>query len=183
MKKYISILIAIIATSILFVACGPKTTGPITSNPAIQEEVYGMDVMRFMKNTNRIDANEYVLADTKYTIVDEAWFRSNVMNGFNNFLSKNGVGFGDKKKNDCDDFARGFSFFSRVKSMQAKSLDSNLAVADVYYKTLEMGHAINAAVVFDNFKEWKLIFIEPQGPTVVTMDEEYRKYYVIHVGM
>ena len=183
MKKNISLIIFIFVISILFFACSPKTTDPIDSKPPRHQEVYGMDIMRFMKNTNGVNADSYIFADMKYTIVDEFWFKENIMREFNNFLFKNGVGFNDKKKNDCDDFARGFSFFSRVKSMQIKSIDYTLAVADVYYKTLDMGHAINAVIVIDNNEKWKLLFIEPQGPTIVQLDEEYKKFYVTYVGM
>jgi hypothetical protein len=183
MRNYIAAFVLVIAIGILFIACGSKTTDPILSKPAMQQEVYGVDIMRFMQNTNGIDARNYILADSKYTLVDEAWFKANVMNGFNNFLWRNGIAYVDKKKNDCDDFARGFSFFSRVKSMQLKSIDSSLAVADLYYRTIGDGHAINAAVVLNNFGEWKLLFIEPQGPSIIQLDDEYKKYYVIHVGM
>jgi hypothetical protein len=183
MKKLIALFAVVITTIVLLTSCGPSTTGPIASKPTLQQEATGIEVMRFVKYTNQVDAYEFVTADSKYTLVDEAWFKANVLNGFNDFLVKNGVGAVNLKKNDCDDFSRAFSFFSRVKSMQASFMDSDLAVGDLYYKNFDVSHAINVAVVLDTDKKWKILFIEPQGPKVVDLQEEYRKFYVFHVGM
>lgn len=182
MRKLITLLSILAVSLSLLVSCGPSTTTPITSKPTIQKSITSADVSWFIRRENGIDPNYFTTADTNYVAVDEEWFKANIMDTFNAFLSKNGVAIADAKKNDCDNFARAFSFHTRVKSMQSKFMNADMAVGDLYYKNLDFGHAINVAIVLDKEGNKKLIFIEPQGPSIVKLDDEYKKYYIIYIG-
>lgn len=181
--KHLKYILLVITLSIFVISCGPSTTSGIEGKPALQQEISSIELERFIKNSNSVAADTFLFADATYTLVDEEWFKKNVLNKFNEFLVKNGVSSASVEKNDCDDFSRAFSFFVRVKSNQSNFIKYDISGGELYYRTLDMGHAINIAVVLDKNGNKKLLFIEPQGPSLVNLDDEYKKFYVIYVGM
>lgn len=127
--------------------------------PTIQWEI---------SRVNGIKAQSVIYADKYYTAISERDFKSLILDHFNEFLAANGMSFGDSKKNDCDDFARAFSFFSRVVSIKHKEFNYDLAVGELLYETMDGGHALNVAIVLDNNNKTKLLYIEPQGPQILS---------------
>jgi hypothetical protein len=184
MKKHIPyIIVSLLVCLLIIVGCKPSTTDIITSEPTIKENIYWSDLQWYIKNDSGLNSVDTLYADNDYVLVDEIWFNENILNQFNDFLSKNGVYFGDVNKNDCDNYARAFSFFARVKSSQAKFLNYDIAVGELYYKDFDFGHAINFAIVLDKDGKKKMLYIEPQGPTIINFSEEYKESFVKYVGM
>jgi hypothetical protein len=182
-NKRLPIIVSIIALLCL-VACNPTSTTPRPhTKPAKYEKVGASDISWLLRRDNGIDAN-FILPDNYYAVVDEKWFDEEVIPGFQSFLFKNGVENYTQLRNDCDDFARAFSFYVRIKFRTMGYIDSTPAVGDFFYQTMDMGHAINVGVFFDATGKKIVRFIEPQALTTkVVIDEETRKYYVKHLGM
>jgi hypothetical protein len=181
-KLFINILILLIGC-FLFWGCGPSTTTKPTKKPFRTEQVSSPDIMWILRRENNIDAN-FIMPDLFYTIVDEEWFKQEIMPGFQNFLSKNGINSYSELRNDCDDFARAFSFYVRVKFRTMGYMKSTPAVGDFYYSDFDTGHAINVGVFFDKSGNKVVRFIEPQfPPRFVNVDDEVKKFYVKHLGM
>lgn len=132
-----------------------------------------------VSRVNGIQAHSVMYADKYYTVIPEETFNSLILDKFNTFLSQNGMVFGDAKKNDCDDFARAFSFFSRAVSIKNKEFAYDLAVGELLYETMDSGHAINVAIVLDKNNKTKLLYIEPQGPQVMNgLPEDIKNNWV-----
>jgi len=162
--------ISIILILLLLTACKPSTTvTSITNKPQLQFDIRWQDLRWFITKDNKIIADYDIFADSYYTIVDEAFFTNTVLNQFDNFLIKNNINLAITNKNDCDKFARGFSFFSRVKSIQCADIQYSMPVADFYYNLgFDKSHAINIAIVLDNItNQKKLLFIEPQTKSII----------------
>jgi hypothetical protein len=184
MKKHIPyVIVSLLVCLLIIVGCKPSTTNVIISEPIQKENIYWSDLQWYIKYDSGLNSTDTLYADNDYVLVDEDWFKENILNQFNDFLSKNGVYFGDANKNDCDNFSRAFSFFARVKSSQAKFLKYDIAVGELYYKNFDVGHAINFAIVLDKEGKKKIIFIEPQGPSIVNFSEEFKQSFVQYVGM
>lgn len=178
--KFLFVLIL----SIGVIGCGPSTTTSPTGNPQKIEDIAAFDLTWYLKHTNNlVPINDYIIADGDYSLVDEDWFKQNILNTFNDFLFNNGVLLANKKKNDCDDFARAFSFYTRIKSMQCSAIDYDMAVADVYLQNFDFGHAINMVVVLDKNGNKKVIFIEPQGPKIITLTDQQKTEDVSYIGL
>jgi hypothetical protein len=159
------------------------------------EEVEQTNISWILRRENSIESN-FIYGDEKYVVVSENWFISEILPGFKEFLVKNGISGYAKLKNDCDDFARAFTFYCRVKFRSLGYTDFSPAVGDFYYKwstgdnrntLLDGAHAICVGVFLDESGNKVVRFIEPQEAdklySVESIDEEVRKYYVEHVGM
>ena len=206
---------SVAAICMSFVACGPSTTKKPDSFPPRTEQIISGDMLGLLRTEkigiapgfftedfevggivvgDMISAANYVLPDSKYLIVDEEWFNDNILNtlDFKEFLFRNGIENYSSLRNDCDDFARAFSFYVRIKFRTMGVKDSTPAVGDLYYSTpqdgtaeLGGGHAINVGVFLDKNGKKIIRFIEPQGtaPHFVELDDETRKYYIRFLGM
>lgn len=120
-----------------------------------------------------------VAADANYSLVAEKWIRGAASYEFEKFLFK--VDMADYKSNinDCDDFARAFTVFSKFyfrKSLKDKSNLNPCAVGEFYYNKAGMGpHAINFVVALDENKKPKLLFFEPQTREFISLTKEEKK--------
>lgn len=185
------IFIAICLFCIFFTSCDRSSNDKSFK----MEEVEQPNISWILRRENGIDAN-FIYGDEKYAVVSENWFISEILPGFNVFLVNNGINGYTKLKNDCDDFARAFTFYCRVKFRSLGYTDFSPAVGDFYYKwstgdnrntLLDGAHAICIGVFLDESGNKVVRFIEPQKAnklhTVDSIDEEIRKYYVEHIGM
>lgn len=107
-------------------------------------------------------------ADGLYCAMDENWFTNNVLVEYNQFLTQlqleNRYSY---EKNDCDDYARSFTFFCRLKSLRIPDIKYSMPVADIFYHvngSQLINHAINAVIVLTKDGKLKIIYIEPQTP-------------------
>ena len=180
----IKYLIILSLVAMLLVACNPvSTTSPPATKPAKYEKITISDVSWILRRDNGIDA-EFVLPDKYYVIVDEKWFDEEVIPGFQFFLMRNGISNYSQLRNDCDDFARAFSFYVRIKFRTMGYIDATPAVGDFYYQALDTGHAINVGIFFDATGKKIVRFIEPQAPmSKIIIDDETKKYYVKYLGI
>jgi len=198
----------------LFVACGPSTTKPPTTVPPRYEQVdQSICLNLFRENKigiypgvltkdfevagipvgDFITAANYVMPDGQYIIVDEEWFKREILNKmqFESFLFKNGIEGYNKLRNDCDDFSRAFTFFVRIKFRTMGFMKATPAIGDLHYSTpydnseteFGGGHAINIGIFLDKNGKRVIRFIEPQGPNFVELDEETKQYYIRFMGM
>lgn len=183
--KYHLILFIILSLfCLIFIGCGPSTTSK-PEKPNLYSQEGSPQIMWTLRRDNGIDANAMVFPDKYYIVVDEEWFKQKIMPGFQEFLFKNGIENYNKLKNDCDDFARSFSFYVRIKFRTMGYMESSPAVGDLHYSNLDVGHAINVGVFYEKNTTNKVVrFIEPQfPPRFVDLDEETKKYYVNYIGM
>jgi hypothetical protein len=177
----------------LSVSIGCKPASKSGTKPAKLEEIEETNISWILRRENNIENIDFIFGDSKYVIVDENWFVEKVLFGFEQFLFDNGIQ-NYSLRNDCDDFARAFSFYCRVKYRELGYMKSSPAVGDFYYKwsdgdpnsLLNNGHAINVGIFFNSAGEKVVRFIEPQKPNklydISFIDEEIRRYYVEHVG-
>jgi hypothetical protein len=190
MKKLYLSLFVLLVSGLLLVSCKPSVSG---DKPAIQKNIGVSELMWFIRRDNGlVPSDAFIAADKYYVMVDEDWFKSKIVDGFNDYLFKNGVSRANAKKNDCDDFSRNFSCFVRNFSIQSSFLEYDISAGELYYTIpSEMnpanpigitGHAINVAVVLDKSGNKKIIYIEPQGPLMVQLEEETKKNYVSFIG-
>ena len=193
-------------------ACGPSTVKP-PSEPPRYEQVHHSVCSQIFRDANLgikpgiitkdftvggilvgdfITASNYILPDTEYVIVDEDWFKRHIIPDFENFLWKNGIESYDKMRNDCDDFARAFTFYVRIKFRTMGFIKATPAIGDLHYSTpfvggglLGGGHAMNVGIFLNSSGEKVVRFIEPQTkpPSFVELDEETKKYYIKHLSM
>lgn len=179
------LIIGIIIT-IFLSSCSPTSVQPVIDKPKISKDISYQDLRWFIVRENNIEPQADVFADNKYTLVDEEFFTKNVIQQYNKFLFNNNIMLGMSNKNDCDKYARGFSFFSRIKSVQCSDINYSMPVADYYYyTTLSTGHAINLTVVLDNkTSKMKILFIEPQGPIKINIDTlQPTNHFIEFIGM
>ena len=167
-----SLFTATILFILLFTGCGkkqPTTALPVNIRPQLEYDMDWASLRWYIVKDKKLTADFDIFADDYYTLVDEAFFTNNVLNKFDAFLLNNNIDLAASKKNDCDKFARGFSFFARAKSVQFTEIQYAMPVADYYYKVgFDKAHAINIAVVLDNnTNQKKLICIEPQTKTII----------------
>lgn len=188
MKK-LHIISILVAASMFFSSCSKSTTEAPSTEPDRYEEVPYGQISLTLRQEGKIDTT-FVLPDTKYIIVSEKWFKNNIMPEFRSFLFNNGIDDFSKMRNDCDDFARAFSFYVRVKFRTMGYIKSSPSVGDFYYNIpfsgngeLGGGHAINVGVFLDDNGNKVVRFIEPQTSSFTNVDEETRKFYVVHLGM
>ena len=199
----------------LFVGCGPSTTKKPSTKPSKYEQLHQVDCLTILR-TNKvglqpgiitkdfsvggrvigdwISAANYVMADSQYIIVEEEWFKKEILPGFQSFLFKNGIQNYKDLRNDCDDFARAFSFYVRIKFRTMGFLKATPAIGDIYYKyydpnsnseTLTSGHAINGGIFLDKNGNKVVRFIEPQGisPKFIELDESIKTTGITFFGM
>lgn len=189
-NKFPIFLYILLASICLFIGCDRKK-GIVESKAT---EIDTPSISWILRRENNIENIDFIYGDEKYVIVDEEWFKENILFGFDDFLFKNGIKeYG--LKNDCDDFARAFSFYCRVKYRSLGYMKSSPAIGDFYYKwssgnqnsLLDGAHAINVGIFLDKSGNKVVRFIEPQKPnklySIDLINEEIRKYYVEHVGM
>jgi len=191
-KSLIVYLLAIFFIIPLFISCGKSVITDSDGKPVNIELVADPQISWVLRRENGIDA-DVVYGDLNYAVVDEKWFINEVIGGFGNFLKKNGIDNYNALNNDCDDYARAFSFYCRVKFRQL-GYKASMAVGDFYYRTpydnsalLGGGHAMNVGIFLDTNGKKVVRLIEPQIPVriypVTHLDEETLKYYVNHIGM
>lgn len=108
-------------------------------------------------------------SDEKYCIIEEEWFTKTLLPEYLTFLSDTGMKEYIVERNDCDDFSRTLTFFSKMKSLKTLNVNYNFALGDVFYHKngdKKHNHAINLAIVLDKDAKLKLIYIEPQDATI-----------------
>lgn len=206
-------LFVAISIACLSIGCGPSTTKKPETKPQRYEEIEENQLVKFLRDSkvgispgiltkdfevggypvgDVISAANYVTPDEKYMIVDEEWFKKEILGdfGFKSFLFKNGIESYSSLRNDCDDFSRAFSFYVRIKFRTMGFKSSTPAVGDLYYRTpydgtaeLGGGHAINIGIFLDKNGSKVIRFIEPQGPNFVELDKETQEYYIDYMGM
>ena len=177
-------LIAVIVISIA-IGCSPSTTKKPTVKPTTYSQEGSPQIMWTLRRDNGIDSDSLIFPDREYIVVDEEWFVKHIIPGFQEFLFKNGIQNYSELRNDCDDFARAFSFYVRVKFRTMGYMKATPAVGDLHYGDLDKGHAINVGVFYEKGTTNKVVrFIEPQfPPRFVDLDEETKKFYVKYIGM
>ena len=170
---------------LVFMGCKPSTTSKPKGKPSQYSQEGSSQIMWTLRRENGIDAYSLVFPDNYYIVVDEEWFKKQIMPGFESFLWTNGIQNYSAMRNDCDDFARAFSFYVRIKFRTLGYMKATPAVGDLHYRNLDMGHAINVGVFYEKGTTNKVVrFIEPQfPPRFVDLDEEIKKYYVRYIGM
>ena len=178
----------ILLTSIfclVFTGCKPSTVSKPEEKPTQYSQEGKPQIIWTLRRENGIDSDSLVFPDHYYIVVDEEWFKQQIMPGFQSFLYKNGIQNYSEMRKDCDDFARAFSFYVRVKFRTMGYMKATPAVGDLHYSNLDMGHAINVGVFYEKGTTNKVVrFIEPQfPPRFVELDEETKKYYVKYIGM
>ena len=194
MKKrfIITILLMILFIIPLTNSCSKSEIKDSTGKPVQIELVGNPDISWLLRRENGIDV-DVVYGDNQYAVVGEEWFVREIIGGFGEFLRRNGIET-YTLSNDCDDFARAFSFYCRVKFRQLGYDKASMAVGDFYYRTpydgsalLGGGHAMNIGVFLDKNGKRVVKLIEPQLPVRVYplnhLDEETLKYYIKHIGM
>lgn len=184
------IIYTILVCICLFVGCSKKE---IVKEAGIQE-IEQTNISWILRRENGIENINFIFGDSKYIIVNEDWFKKEILGGFKQFLFDNNIQ-NYSLRNDCDDFARAFSFYCRVKYRSLGYMDYSPAVGDFYYKEstggqgslFDWAHAINIGIFVDNAGNKVVRFIEPQEADelhdISYISEEVRKYYVEHVGM
>ena len=199
----------------LISACGPYTTKKPQTKPSKYEHIDKFQCLQILRTNNIgiypgiltkdfsvggivvgdwLSAANYVTADSHYVIVDEEWFKKEILPGFRGFMIKNGIQNYQDLRNDCDDFTRAFSFYVRVKFRTMGFLKSSPAIGDVYYNDYNSntgndgfggGHAINGGIFLDKNGKVVVRFIEPQGiiPSFVELDPIIKSTGIIFFGM
>ena len=218
MKYHRALMFTLFTTLVIFcltfTGCGPSTTDKPSTKPTRYEQIPSNLLTKYLRDSgigiapgiitedfevggypvgDFITAANYVTPDTYYILVDEEWFEKEILNtlAFKSFLFKNGIQSYNELRNDCDDFARAFTFYSRIKFRTMGFLKATPAVGDLHYGTpndnsgteLGGGHAINIVILLDKNGNKVIRFVEPQGPKFVELDEETKKYYINHMGM
>ena len=209
-----TLFVALTVFCLTFTGCGPSTTEKPSSKPARYEQIGSPTLVGYLRDSNIgispgiitkdfevggypvgdfITAANYVTPDTYYIMVDEEWFKKEILNtmAFKGFLFKNGIESYNELRNDCDDFSRAFTFYCRIKFRTMGFMKATPAVGDLHYSTPENntgpelggGHAINIAILLDKNGNKVIRFVEPQGPNFVELPEETKKYYITHMGM
>lgn len=209
-----TLFVALTIFCLVFTGCGPSTTDKPSTKPPRYEQIGSTDLVVYLRDSNIgispgiitkdfevggypvgdfITAANYVTPDIYYMMVDEDWFKKEILNpmAFRSFLFKNGIESYNDLRNDCDDFARAFTFYTRIKFRTMGFMKSTPAVGDLHYSTPEnnegekigAGHAINIVVLLDKNGNKVIRFVEPQGPNFTELSEETKKYYINHMGM
>jgi hypothetical protein len=209
-------LIKILTISLIIVfgfSCGPSTVKKPKIPPTQYEQVHKSVCFDVFQSINLgiqpgiltkdftvgdyivgdyLTAANYSMPDNQYVIVDETWFKNHILPGFEKFLWNNGIEGYKNLRNDCDDFARAFTFYVRIKFRTMGFLKASPAIGDLHYanppeKQKEFGdlHAINIGIFLDAQGNKVVRFIEPQNnpPSFIQLDEETIKYYIHHMGM
>lgn len=214
LSSWVWVSILYVITVMLIISCSPSTTSKPQTKPSRYEQIKQSQCLLILR-TNKVglqpgiltkdfsvggmvigdwlSAANYVMADSEYIIVDEEWFKKEILPGFQAFLFKNGIQNFKDLRNDCDDFARAFSFYVRIKFRTMGFLKATPAVGDVYYKyydpnggeALTAGHAINGGIFLDKDGNKVVRFIEPQGiiPNFVDLDPSIRSTSIVFFGM
>ena len=170
MKKIIiSFCILFIGIVLFIVGCSKSSPQTVQEIPKLQQTASWADIHWLLTKDNNLQFKNYIYGDNFYTLVDEDFFVNNVLVQYNSFLIAQGMQTPSLLKNDCDKFSRGFSFFSRVKSLHCAAITNAMAVADFYYDAnFDKSHAINIAIVLDNkTNQKKLLYIDPQNQTII----------------
>ena len=213
--SWIWIPILCLIFGMLISACGPSTTKKPQTKPPRYEQVEKFQCLQILRTNNIgiipgiltkdfsvggivvgdwLSAANYVMADSYYIIVEEEWFKKEILPGFQDFIFKNGIENYSKLRNDCDDFSRAFSFYVRVKFRTMGFLKATPAIGDVYYNfydpdadenVLVSGHAINGGIFLDKNGKVVVRFIEPQGlvPSFVELDPIIKSTGISFFGM
>jgi len=115
-----------------------------------------------------------LLTDDIYIVVSEDWFIDNLLVGYKKWMYESHNNYMFKyDKNDCDDFARAFSFYCRTMGKYYPNFRCNFAVGDLFYKNISINHVINSVVVLDKNNKYKIIQIEPQDCRVIPSKKEH----------
>ena len=124
---------------------------------------------------SEINPKARIAADPEYSLVSEKWIRDAATFNFTKFLDKLDMLEYNSNVNDCDDFARAFTLFSKFyfrKSLKNKNMNS-CAVGEFYYlRTNGSYHAINFMIVLDENRNRKILFYEPQTGNFVNLTKD-----------
>lgn len=154
------------------VACERQNIRAIPMMPvkAVQTEE---QIEAMMISQLSIPFNAYIVGDESYAIPDEKWVKSDFLDLLRKFQASIRETRYIAEGNDCDDFAKMASAFSKlVYSNSRVQGGKSPAIGEFYYRKVGVGdHAINFAIVSSG-DQFKIIFFDPQTWEVVKLSRE-----------
>jgi hypothetical protein len=146
----------------------PQTITPtniITPRKTVGYDTISSTNIRILLNKWNIKPRMLEISDDDYIALPKSHVDAYVK-GYIGFATLNGLYPGRKQKNDCDDFARAFSFYFRASANRNTNFASNIAVADIYYCNTNESHAVNLIIVVSTNYQYEPIFVDP-GKAIV----------------
>jgi len=161
-KRYIVPII--ISILVLFTSCSiiRNIKSPNLSESS-KVEISSEELKGFMED-NMVSVFVSLTADKCYNLSSMKWLRDVESEKFYDFLNYSGMLRYKLEINDCDDFARAFTFFcKREYRLSNRNIRCSIAVGEFYYITEKnKNHAVNFVIVLNSNRDKELLFYDPQ---------------------